>query len=210
MKIKILLSAIIASSAITTASCQTVIDMASSNNNLPSNFLSTGEYYFKDLQNNLDKFTGTWLYVNGNEKFELILLRINNHHVLDSELDYNYFEDGISIQYKKYVNDVVVYTSPVHSEPLLTCRDGISLEGFMTDYGRITKTDSFTIPGQQPFVFRQGGEPASARCWMKRVSSNPDQVLFKLSLLFPKNHDAETYAGQPIFSIPNNVVLTRQ
>lgn len=47
--------------------------MAGDNNNYPDNYLSNGEYYIKDINNNLDIFTGTWEYVNGNEKFQIIL-----------------------------------------------------------------------------------------------------------------------------------------
>lgn len=52
---------------------QIIINMAGDNNNYPDNYLSNGEYYIKDINNNLDIFTGTWEYVNGNEKFQIIL-----------------------------------------------------------------------------------------------------------------------------------------
>ena len=83
---------------------QIIINMAGDNNNYPNDYLSNGEYYIKDINNNLDNFTGTWEYVNGNEKFQIILTKIIFYHYENSNNGLNYFEDGIKLQYKKFIS----------------------------------------------------------------------------------------------------------
>ncbi len=64
------------------SNAQTIVNMAGNSTNLPSNYRSTGNYYIKDVNNYLDNFTGTWEYVNGNEKFQIILTKVYKYHTI--------------------------------------------------------------------------------------------------------------------------------
>jgi len=119
---------------------QTVIVWGQKNLNVPDNFLSTGQYYYKDVHNYLLPFVGTWEYVNGNEKFQIILSKIVKYHLLDTDLNYNFYKDGVSIQYKKFTNNNLVYESPIINKPTFRSDNGYKLEGYMKDYGRLTRT----------------------------------------------------------------------
>lgn len=66
----------------------------------PSNFPSQGVYY-KDLNNILDPFVGTWKYIQGNNEFEIILEKKlmssqNGYYYLDTLIgSYRYVENGV-------------------------------------------------------------------------------------------------------------------
>ncbi|MBO6183757.1 MAG: hypothetical protein J6O88_03560 [Chryseobacterium sp.] len=177
---------------------------------LPSNYNSTGQYYVKDIGNNLDNFVGTWEYVNGNEKFQIILTKIIKFHYVAPTIKLNYYTDGIELKYKKFVNNVLTFQSPNHNsqnKPAFDTIDGVLLKGGIKDYGRITKTVKIPLTNN---VMYQGGGPVDARCEITKVSTNPDKIKFHLYLRqeFP-NYDSEAYAGQPTFSLPNDVIMTK-
>lgn len=188
---------------------QTIIVRGQDNGDLPEDYLSSGNYYYKDVNNYLDNFTGTWEYVDGNEKFELILTKVINYHTVYPDLDYDFYEDAIYYQYKKYVNDILTYESPVEAYPFFYSEDGVILKGWIKDYGRISKTTYLPFSTE---VYEQGGDPIAPHC---RVTKQPEQqgesskILFDLDLTGTTNYDKETYEGQPTFSIPDNVLLTK-
>ena len=84
---------------------------------LPDDFQSSGNYYYKDINNYLDNFTGTWQYVNGNEKFQIVLTKVIKYHVVIPLIDLNYYEDRIVLRYKKFVNNNLVFESPIYETP---------------------------------------------------------------------------------------------
>ncbi|MFY1045409.1 DUF6705 family protein [Chryseobacterium sp. GP-SGM7] len=184
---------------------QIIINMAGGNGVLPSNYNETGQYYEKDINNNLDNFVGTWEYVNGNEKFQIILTKIIKYHINDSDISLNYYTDGIKYQYKKFNNNILIFESPVRHYPSFDTKDGIILDGGIKDYGRITK--NIYMPLTNELVYAGGG-PVDANCEIIKISSN--QIKFHLYLRqhFP-NYNIEVYAGQPVFSLPNDVTLTK-
>ena len=193
---------------------QIVVDYAS-DSPLPSNWDETGNYYLKDVNNYLDNFTGTWEYVNGNEKFQIILTKIIKYHTLSSHLNLNYYEDGIVFRYKKYVNNNLVFESPIESYPTFNTEDGKILKGMSSDYERVTKT--INLGGG--LIFEGGGHfPLS--CHIEKLLINlsnnePQKIKFKFYL----GHFGESsgfgeynnpiYAGQPFFSIPDDIIMTK-
>jgi hypothetical protein len=191
------------------AMSQTIIVRGQDNGNLPEDFLSSGNYYYKDVNNYLDNFTGTWEYINGNEKFEIILTKVVQYHVVNTNLNLDYYEDGITIQYKKYTNNNLSFESPTYQNPNFISTDGIILKGWIKDYGRISKTLYLPFSTE---VYEQGGDPIAPHC---RITKQPEQqgeppkVSFNLDLTGTDNYDKETYEGQPTFSIPNDVILTK-
>lgn len=186
---------------------QTIITRGGNNGNLPVNFLSSGQYYYKDVDNYLNNFIGTWQFINGNEKFEIILTKILNFHNNQPDLSYDFYEDGIVLQYRKYVNNILVFETSLPTKPTFQTSDGILLKGYMVDYGRITKT--IYHPHDSSLVIREGGEYIHPNCRIEKVAGNPLQIKFHLDLTGTINYDRETYQGQPIYSIPNDVVMTK-
>lgn len=186
---------------------QTIIAYGDENVTLPVNAMSTGQYYFKDVDQHLDNFVGTWQYVNSSEKFEVVCTKITNYHNVDPALNLNIYQDGITTQYRKYVNNVLVYQSPSQTVPELFSRDGVVLAGHTVDYGRTTKTIYF--PHDPTMVLQEGGGFIHPRTRLEIVNDNPQQIKFSLSLTGTINYDVETYQGQPIFSIPNDVIMTK-
>lgn len=182
-----------------------IINMAGDNIAYPHGYLSNGEYYIKDINNNLDNFVGTWEYINGNEKFQIILTKKIKHHNFSPLAKLNYYKDGLLVQYKKYNNNLLVFESPISVEPWFTSKDGILLEGGIKDYGRLTK--NVYLPLNHELAY-PGGAPVDAKCEITIISIN--QIKFHLHLRqhFP-NYNKEAYEGQPLFSVPNDVIMTK-
>ena len=196
---------------------QIVIDLFSNNIPIPENYNQTGQYYEKDINNRLLPFVGTWEYVNGNEKFQIILTKITKYHKVIPDLDLNFYEDGIHLQYKKFVNGNLVFESPNTGEPTFTDMEASVLKGAVTDYGRVTQT---VYKPQQTFgggVYRQGGEYFYPRCSIEQLPlslNEPSKIKFHLYFrehthMFESPYDNPLYDGLPTFSIPNDVVMTK-
>ncbi len=192
---------------------QTPIIWGGDNGNLPNDFLSSGNYYYKDIPNYLENFVGTWEYVNGNEKFQIILTKVVMYHYINTNLNYNFYEDGIVLQYKKYTNNVLTFTSPIYQNPNFRSMDGIKLSGYITDYGRMTKTIYYPqVMGGGVRV--QGGENFVPDCIIEKlpfVKYQPQKIKFKLymqqSCCGETNNEA--YDGLPTFSIPNDIEMVK-
>jgi len=192
---------------------QTVIIWGQKNPNLPENFLSSGQYYYKDVNNYLDNFTGIWEYVSGNEKFQIILTKVIKYHVIvNSFFNHNFYEDGIRIQYKKYVYNNLVFESPSYNYPNFRTEDGQKLEGFFTDYGRLTRTVYYP-KGAGGGVLKQGGEYFHPSCTIELqplTLSSPPKIKFTLDIgETVGEYRNPAYSGMPTFSIPNDVVMTK-
>ena len=188
---------------------QIVINREGALGNLPQNYISTGQYYYKDVNNYLDNFVGTWSYINGNEEFQIILTKVIKFHKIETSLDLNYYEDGIVLVYKKFVNNILTFTSPSYLDPNFDTSDGALLEGYIFDYGRLTKTLYMPLSSE---VFKQGGEPIAPYCDITLqpfLRNHPARILFKLNLTGTINYDRATYTGQPTYSIPNEVIMIK-
>lgn len=194
---------------------QIVVDITS-NNSLPPNYNETGQYYEKDIHNYLDSFVGTWKYVQGNEKFQIILTKIVKDHYINTALNLNFYEDGIAVYYKKYVNNSLVFTSPISNQPSFKTYDAQKLEGSFVDYGRVTvqvNWPSFSNLG----VLHQGGEYYRPTCIIEKmpnIPNEPQRIKFKLYLEnftggIGDPYKNPLYSGQPTLSIPNMVVMKK-
>jgi len=190
---------------------QTIFDMAGSNNNLPENYLSNGQYYIKDVNTYLDNFIGTWEYANGNEKFQITLTKIIKYHTIWNDIKLNFYEDGIAIKYKKYINNNLIFESPTVEKPYFDAKDPKILDGYIIDYGRIAKT--VFAPKINRVLF-PGGNPMSVRCNINIIpvtANEPKKIKFHLFYRQDgmTGYDYETYAGQPIFSVPSDIIMTK-
>ncbi len=189
---------------------QTIINMGGDNNTYPSGYLSTGQYYIKDVNSNLNNFTGTWEYINGNEKFQIVLTKVINYHVVMPDINLNYYKDGIVLRYKKFVNNTLVFESPTYENPNFETEDGLLLKGKVKDFGRLTKT--IYMPFDATQVYRQGGHPINPDCRIEKLQNyigQPQKIKFSLFMGDIPNYDHETYAGQPIYSIPNDIIMIK-
>ena len=194
---------------------QIVVDVTS-DNPVPSNYKATGQYYIKDVHNYLLPFVGTWEYVSGNEKFQIVLTKITKYHVIDNDLNYDFYKDGISLQYKKFVNGNLTFESPYINEPTFRSEDGLELEGNLTDYGRVTQT-VYKPQQMGGGVWKQGGEYFYPDCTIEQLPlslNEPAKIKFHLyffehSQMFASPYDNPLYDGLPTFSIPNDIVMTK-
>ena len=205
MKFKINLLLVLCLSSLSIR-CQTVINMSGDSITYPQNYLSTGHYYIKDINNYLDNFTGTWEYINGNEKFQIILVKVTFYHVVHSDLNLDFYEDGIIMQYKKFLNDNLIYESPIQTNPAFDTKDGISLNGYIEDFERLKKTIYYPFSSE---VLIQGGQPIIPKCIIDKINTSPQQIKFNLYLGETMNYDTETYEGQSTFSIPSDITMTK-
>ncbi len=191
---------------------QTAVDFSTyQDGHYPNAFFSSGQYYLKDVNNKLNNFLGTWEYTNGNQKFQIVLTKTTMYHVLKPAAQMNFYQDGIDIQYKLYTNNQLTYTSPLNASAVFRTIDGLKLEGGMYDYGRLSK--AVTLPGTNKQV-SVANKPLFAHCTIKKILVNlsnnePEKISFDLTTFKMDGYDTETYQGQPLFSIPNNIILVK-
>lgn len=191
---------------------QIVFDQNASRDNLFDGYLKSGNYYFKDTHNYLNNFVGVYQYTDGGHKFEIILEKITKEHVQNPSFqgpDYDYYEDGLSFQFKEYQNGVLIYTSPEEDYVSLYADDGTHLSGMISDYRRLTID---TSPSKEVTLFHDGGKALTPSAYIKRIiSSNGSmQIKMHLTCIHCGKYDTETYEGQSYFSIPNRVVWTKK
>jgi len=191
---------------------QTIIVRGGDNGILPEGFKNTGLYYYKDVHNYLDNFVGTWEYVNGNEKFQIILTKIIKHHTNIPEIKLNFYEDGIALRYKRFVNNNLVFESPAKNEPTFSTLNGQTLKGFMQDYGRLTRTVHYPQAAGGG-VLKQGGEYFTPDCTIElqpvALNGTP-KIKFTLDIgETVGEYRNPAYNGMPTFSIPNDVIMTK-
>lgn len=192
---------------------QIIVDMSDDDLVLPPGYNQTGQYYEKDVNNYLDNFTGTWEYINGSEKFQLILTKSVMYHNIIPKFNINVFEDGITFKYKKFIDNILVFESPTITEPKFHSYDGVILEGYMVDYGRVTKS-VYNLPVLGGELLKQGGEYFHPTCIIRKLntpSGQPEKIKFNLYMRQSSFGETsnEAYDGLPTFSIPNNVILTK-
>ncbi|WP_370515984.1 DUF6705 family protein, partial [Flavobacterium sp. MK4S-17] len=72
-----------------------------------SNDINKGDY-FRDTNNVLDKFTGTWQYQQDNTTFTLKMRKVNQFLMQAPNAEFYYFKDIILVTYKLVKNNTVV------------------------------------------------------------------------------------------------------
>lgn len=83
-----------------TLSCkaQTIVPLSTSSFDAPDE-----NVYYKDLNNDLDKFTGTWKYINGSTEFTVIFEKS-----IKVDLDDDYYADMLSGWFKYQENGLII------------------------------------------------------------------------------------------------------
>ncbi len=105
----------------------------------------------------------------------------------------------------------MIFESPISGKPYFDTRNGTLLGGYIIDYGRIAKT--IIVPKINK-VLLPGGHPMSPKCEiaiLPTAANEPKKIKFHLFYVHGgmSGYDNETYAGQPIFSVPNDIVMTK-
>ncbi|MEC3875530.1 MULTISPECIES: DUF6705 family protein [unclassified Chryseobacterium] len=73
-----------------------------------SNFdRSSGDYYEKDINNIMNKYTGTWKWTSGNREFILTLIKQVKHHFNQYGND-NYYQDRLVGYYQYKENGIII------------------------------------------------------------------------------------------------------
>jgi hypothetical protein len=72
-----------------------------------SNDINKGDY-FRDNNNMLDKFTGTWQYQQDNTTFTLKIRKVNQFLMQAPNAEFYYYQDIILVTYKLVKNNTVV------------------------------------------------------------------------------------------------------
>lgn len=67
----------------------------------------TGNIYYKDTTNSLDKYLETWLYDDGTTYFKITFIK--KEHSLISNRTVNVFRDELVCEYLLKVNDITIY-----------------------------------------------------------------------------------------------------
>ena len=116
---------------------QQIVDM-SANNNI-DDLYQNGTYYHKDVNNYLDAFTGTWRYeYDTNKEFRIILTKVEMYHDVGETLDFDYYTDGLLINYQKYENGTLIYQSPTLDYPTGSFVNPTKIGMSFTDYERLS------------------------------------------------------------------------
>ncbi|TQD40706.1 DUF6705 family protein [Haloflavibacter putidus] len=149
---------------------------------MPLNTSSIGKpknIYYKDLNNELDKYEGTWKYQNGSTSFIITLEKIEKHYSPDFEIyydlmtgEYQYIENGIEII--NTLPQLTQNTSNVHKgniggsaiidkDQILVCEDCAPNEKrvklYFNDPARDYLNDSMvlqTLQEDNPVINQQG------------------------------------------------------
>jgi hypothetical protein len=80
--------------------------------------------YIKDINNEMDKYAGTWQYTHGTDTLTIVIQK--KIHVFDGE----YYEDFLSGEYRYVSNGVeVVNTLPVLNDPANINGDNSNIQG---------------------------------------------------------------------------------
>ncbi|WOI22312.1 DUF6705 family protein [Nonlabens ulvanivorans] len=142
--------------------------------NLPDDYTNV---YFKDLNNDLDKYVGTWIWEENGNKLTVVLQKSVMHNMFD-----RYQEDILVGNYKYEENGVVIIDTMTNPAPLTGVSDDeffidlwgdnkspdlIAISGFLVDpirsYAGYHLECTYTPPSLSPIGSTVPVEPAQMR-----------------------------------------------
>lgn len=145
-------------------------------------------YYFKDLNNELNKFTGTWLYQNGTTSFEITFIKAE--HVEDG---FGNYSDILTSNFKYIDNGNIVYDSNTISYDV----DYFNGGSFITANGTNSLSFMYSEP-DVPFELLTGDLKISYN------NSSSNETLSWTVNYFSKPHVTQS------FKIPMSMTLIKQ
>lgn len=160
------------------------------------NTIRDGRYY-KDLQGNLNPFTGTWKNVTGNKTLKIILWKVEKE-----EYNGNYFMDGIHGDYEMIENEgqpneIILYKSKKligntgqYFTPAIVVRGSCrnSIGGVIMDNRAMTITNVTYVTGNLSFSL---------------ITNNTAH--WKIDI-----QEGIRIQGRPTFQLPMDLVMTKQ
>jgi hypothetical protein len=175
------------------SSAQTIVDMAGEREN---KHYDNNQYYIKDINNYMTPYIGTWNFVDGNKEFRITLTKVTKYHDVyqDNYTNFNYYMDGLLIQYKKFENGILVFNSPVETYPTGIIKEFGKLNMSFTDYERNNESfpvDLILIPNNT------------------MGSSQQYKLRFKLDKFEQRNTYFEQHPNEPYFSVPNDIEMIK-
>lgn len=177
--------------AILSISCkaQTIVPLNTSSLDVPDS-----NYYRKDLNNELNKFIGTWKYENGNTSFTIVFTKKEKVKITD------YYKDFISGNYIYIVDGVEIINTFTMT----------SNNGFIWG-GNINPNDNKSLYNAQ---FKDPERPkVSVHAHLDYISNGMGS-LPSLRLQLVKIGVSYTMVGEPDpqqdFRVPTDIILTKQ
>lgn len=166
----------------------------------------SGDYY-KDLNNELDKYVGNWVYNNGSGK--ILTLNIRKQEMFYSSASVGgqyYFTDDIIVTYKLEINNEILVDNL--NLPLINTFSGLPNE-IALKYGSYTldKEDN-SLKGSitdLPLNILTHSEIY----YLPQTTGNPKIKLSNFGSNSWRGNPREFYIGKPTFILPNNVELTK-
>jgi hypothetical protein len=171
---------------------QIEINMASERE---SKHRKNGEYYLKDMNNYILPYLGTWKYTYGNKEFRITLTKATKHHVVFTDYNINYYTDGLYIQYQKFENGLLIYNSPVRSNPTGIIKEFGKLSMSFTDYHRNNEIFDLDM-SLSPITGQLGSAPQY-------------QLFFEINAFESKNTYYTDHPNEPFFSVPEGIIMTK-
>jgi hypothetical protein len=171
---------------------------------------NTDNTYFKDVNNQLDKFVGTWKYedTNTNTVFEITLTKI-----LHQEVHKNSFADELIAQFKLTVNGVELYNTYT-----IPCADCVIDGGFRSERIYNPSTTYYTIiPPNVNTYFMCIAEPDfedDVLASNLKLVHQRDLVTGNAQLIWTNKVREVTYYQTTqvvnIYKMPHNMILIKQ
>ncbi|WP_312556533.1 DUF6705 family protein [Empedobacter brevis] len=159
--------------------------------------------YYKDLNNELNQFVGTWVYTDGNKKYT-----INLKKLIKEEFNWgpHYYKDMLIGGYKLEVNNQIIYNS------ILTLYE--YYEAPLRGIGFVKNQNKYIITFEDPLNCDISGNVK-----IEKDPSNPNQLIWKMHREFEMNpnfekcpylHDIdETSTFGDTMSLPYEMILIK-
>jgi hypothetical protein len=168
-------------------SAQVEIDMAGERQNI---HYENGTYYIKDVNNYMLPYTGTWKYINGINEFRITLTKVSKDHIVFSDYNTDYYEDGLLLKYQQFLNGQLIYESPISTFSSGIIKEFGKLRMTIKDYGR----NGCMFPVSLDLISN---------------GNNQYNLKFKIDMFEQRNTYFEQHPNEPYFSIPNDIIMTK-
>lgn len=170
------------------SSAQTIVDMAGDRQN---EHYENGQYYIKDINNFMLPYLGIWNYIDGNKEFRITLTKVSQFHVVFNDFNTNYYRDGLLIQYQKFENGQLIFSSPVETSPT----------GIIKEFGKLNM--SFKD-------YQRNNVGFQLSLTLIPIGNNQYNLNFRVhNGLEAKNTYYQQHPTEPYYSVPNNIIMTK-
>ena len=159
--------------------------------------------YYKDLNNELNQFVGTWTYINGSKKYTINFKKLIKREPIWGP---HYYEDLIIGGYKLEVNNQIIYNSILITYEYYE----VPLRGI----GFVKNQNKYMLTFKDPLNCDISGNAK-----IEKDPSNPNQLIWKMHREFEMNPNFEkcpylhnideTSTFGDTMSLPYEMILTK-